>query len=51
MLSGSFSALDWEYFTVGEDKFLVVANSYDGNSYSLNSVIYRYGSHIALGLL
>ncbi|XP_026127966.1 thrombospondin-type laminin G domain and EAR repeat-containing protein [Carassius auratus] len=36
------SALDWEYFTVGDDKFLVVANSYDGNSYSLNSVIYRW---------
>ncbi|KAF4109452.1 hypothetical protein G5714_010525 [Onychostoma macrolepis] len=36
------SALDWEYFTVGDDKFLVVANSYDGSSYSLNSVIYRW---------
>ncbi|XP_051564788.1 thrombospondin-type laminin G domain and EAR repeat-containing protein-like [Myxocyprinus asiaticus] len=36
------SALDWEYFTVGDDKFLVVANSYDGTSYSLNSVIYRW---------
>uniref|UniRef100_A0A8C1SQG5 Thrombospondin-type laminin G domain and EAR repeats b n=1 Tax=Cyprinus carpio TaxID=7962 RepID=A0A8C1SQG5_CYPCA len=36
------SALDWEYFTVGDDRFLVVANSYDGNSYSLNSVIYRW---------
>ncbi|RXN28063.1 thrombospondin-type laminin G domain and EAR repeat-containing -like protein [Labeo rohita] len=39
------SALDWEYFTVGDDKFLVVANSYDGSSYSLNSVIYRSRSH------
>lgn len=37
------SALDWEFFTVGDDKFLVVANSYDGASYSLNSVIYRWG--------
>ncbi|XP_052004952.1 thrombospondin-type laminin G domain and EAR repeat-containing protein-like [Xyrauchen texanus] len=36
------SALDWEYFTVGDDKFLVVANSYDGTSYLLNSVIYRW---------
>ncbi|KAG7330721.1 hypothetical protein KOW79_004690 [Hemibagrus wyckioides] len=35
------SALDWEFFTVGDDKFLVVANSYDGASYSINSVIYR----------
>lgn len=36
------SALDWEFFTVGKDKFLVVANSYDGASYSINSVIYRW---------
>ncbi|KAK3569437.1 hypothetical protein QTP86_030069 [Hemibagrus guttatus] len=36
------SALDWEFFTVGDDKFLVVANSYDGASYSINSVIYRW---------
>ncbi|XP_008291061.1 thrombospondin-type laminin G domain and EAR repeat-containing protein-like [Stegastes partitus] len=35
-------AVDWEFFTVGEEKFLVVANSHDGSSYSLNSVIYRY---------
>ncbi|KAI5614969.1 thrombospondin-type laminin G domain and EAR repeat-containing protein, partial [Silurus asotus] len=35
------SALDWEFFTVGDDKFLVVANSFDGASYSVNSVIYR----------
>uniref|UniRef100_A0A668A9E3 Thrombospondin type laminin G domain and EAR repeats n=1 Tax=Myripristis murdjan TaxID=586833 RepID=A0A668A9E3_9TELE len=36
------SAVDWEFFTVGEQKFLVVANSHDGSSYSLNSVIYRW---------
>ncbi|XP_062311724.1 thrombospondin-type laminin G domain and EAR repeat-containing protein-like [Osmerus eperlanus] len=36
------SAVDWEFFTIGEEKFLVVANSHDGNSYSLNSVIYRW---------
>ncbi|KAM7407991.1 hypothetical protein PAMA_003635 [Pampus argenteus] len=36
------SAVDWEFFTVGEEKFLVVANSHDGSSYSLNSVIYRW---------
>ncbi|XP_076858244.1 thrombospondin-type laminin G domain and EAR repeat-containing protein [Brachyhypopomus gauderio] len=36
------SALDWEFFTVGDDQFLVVANSYDGTSYSLNSVLYRW---------
>ncbi|XP_034043148.1 thrombospondin-type laminin G domain and EAR repeat-containing protein-like [Thalassophryne amazonica] len=36
------SALDWEFFTIGEQKFLVVANSHDGSSYSLNSVVYRW---------
>lgn len=35
------SALDWEFFSVGEDHFLVVANSFDGESFSVNSVIYR----------
>ncbi|KAM6934658.1 thrombospondin-type laminin G domain and EAR repeat-containing protein-like [Xenentodon cancila] len=36
------SALDWEFFTIGDEKFLVVANSHDGRSYSLKSVIYRW---------
>uniref|UniRef100_A0A8C2ZLX7 Thrombospondin type laminin G domain and EAR repeats n=1 Tax=Cyclopterus lumpus TaxID=8103 RepID=A0A8C2ZLX7_CYCLU len=36
------SAVDWEFFTIGEEKFLVVANSHDGSSYSLNSVVYRW---------
>ncbi|XP_034429240.1 thrombospondin-type laminin G domain and EAR repeat-containing protein-like isoform X2 [Hippoglossus hippoglossus] len=36
------SAVDWEFFTIGDEKFLVVANSYDGNSHSLNSVVYRW---------
>ncbi|XP_072253876.1 thrombospondin-type laminin G domain and EAR repeat-containing protein-like [Leuresthes tenuis] len=36
------SALDWEFFTIGDEKFLVVANSHDGNSYSLNSMVYRW---------
>ncbi|XP_042081322.1 thrombospondin-type laminin G domain and EAR repeat-containing protein [Haplochromis burtoni] len=36
------SALDWEFFTIGDEKFLVVANSHDGGSYSLNSVVYRW---------
>uniref|UniRef100_A0A3B3UW29 Thrombospondin type laminin G domain and EAR repeats n=1 Tax=Poecilia latipinna TaxID=48699 RepID=A0A3B3UW29_9TELE len=36
-------ALDWEFFTIGDEKFLVVANSYDGSSYSVNSVIYWQG--------
>ncbi|KAI1899263.1 hypothetical protein AGOR_G00060010 [Albula goreensis] len=38
----TYSAVDWEFFTVGDEKYLVVANSYDGSSYSLNSVIYRW---------
>ncbi|KAG8000440.1 Thrombospondin-type laminin G domain and EAR repeat-containing protein [Nibea albiflora] len=36
------SAVDWEFFTIGEEKFLVVANSHDGSSYSLNSIVYRW---------
>ncbi|XP_037686485.1 thrombospondin-type laminin G domain and EAR repeat-containing protein [Choloepus didactylus] len=36
------SALDWEFFSVGEDSFLVVANSFDGNTFSVNSIIYRW---------
>ncbi|XP_030614601.1 thrombospondin-type laminin G domain and EAR repeat-containing protein [Archocentrus centrarchus] len=36
------SAVDWEFFTIGDEKFLVVANSYDGSSYGLNSVVYRW---------
>ncbi|KAM9343936.1 thrombospondin-type laminin G domain and EAR repeat-containing protein [Pholidichthys leucotaenia] len=38
----TYSAVDWEFFTVGDEKFLVVANSYDGSSYSLNSIIYKW---------
>ncbi|XP_063788311.1 thrombospondin-type laminin G domain and EAR repeat-containing protein [Pseudophryne corroboree] len=38
----TYSAVDWEFFTVGDDYYLVVANSYDGNSFSVNSVIYRW---------
>uniref|UniRef100_A0A673H2G5 Thrombospondin-type laminin G domain and EAR repeats a n=1 Tax=Sinocyclocheilus rhinocerous TaxID=307959 RepID=A0A673H2G5_9TELE len=38
----TYSAVDWEFFSVGDEHFLVVANSYDGSSYSLNSVIYRW---------
>ncbi|XP_056144945.1 thrombospondin-type laminin G domain and EAR repeat-containing protein-like [Lampris incognitus] len=36
------SAVDWDFFSVGEEKFLIVANSHDGSSYTLNSVIYRW---------
>ncbi|XP_054983195.1 thrombospondin-type laminin G domain and EAR repeat-containing protein [Sorex araneus] len=36
------SALDWEFFSVGEDHFLVVANSFDGHTFLVNSIIYRW---------
>uniref|UniRef100_A0A6I8NX78 Thrombospondin type laminin G domain and EAR repeats n=1 Tax=Ornithorhynchus anatinus TaxID=9258 RepID=A0A6I8NX78_ORNAN len=36
------SALDWEFFSFGEDYFLVVANSFDGDSFFVNSIIYRW---------
>uniref|UniRef100_A0A8C0JAD0 Thrombospondin type laminin G domain and EAR repeats n=1 Tax=Chelonoidis abingdonii TaxID=106734 RepID=A0A8C0JAD0_CHEAB len=38
----TYSALDWEFFSVGEDYFLVVANSFDGFTFSVNSIIYRW---------
>ncbi|KAM4723498.1 thrombospondin-type laminin G domain and EAR repeat-containing protein-like isoform 2-T2 [Anableps anableps] len=36
------SAVDWEFFSLGEEYFLVVANSYNGETYSLNSILYRW---------
>ncbi|XP_063070688.1 thrombospondin-type laminin G domain and EAR repeat-containing protein-like [Engraulis encrasicolus] len=36
------TAVDWEFFTIGTQSFLVVANSYNGTSYTLKSVIYRW---------
>ncbi|KFW74455.1 Thrombospondin-type laminin G domain and EAR repeat-containing protein, partial [Phalacrocorax carbo] len=38
----TYSALDWEFFSVGDDSFLVVANSFNGFTFSVNSIIYRY---------
>ncbi|XP_030247174.1 thrombospondin-type laminin G domain and EAR repeat-containing protein-like [Sparus aurata] len=38
----TYSAVDWEFFTLGEEYFLVVANSFNGESYSLNSILYRW---------
>ena len=35
LLTCPHSALDWEFFSVGEDYFLVVANSFDGNTLPL----------------
>ncbi|XP_061599449.1 thrombospondin-type laminin G domain and EAR repeat-containing protein-like [Cololabis saira] len=36
------SAVDWEFFSLGGQYFLVVANSFNGESYSLNSILYRW---------
>ncbi|KAK2538707.1 Tspear [Columba livia] len=38
----TYSALDWEFFSVGDDSFLVVANSFDGLTFAVNSIIYRW---------
>ncbi|XP_068608305.1 thrombospondin-type laminin G domain and EAR repeat-containing protein-like [Brachionichthys hirsutus] len=38
----TYSAVDWEFFSLGKEYFLVVANSFNGESYSLNSIIYRW---------
>ncbi|XP_024910554.1 thrombospondin-type laminin G domain and EAR repeat-containing protein-like [Cynoglossus semilaevis] len=38
----TYSALDWEFFSLGEEHFLIVANSFNGESYSLNSILYRW---------
>ncbi|XP_061699372.1 thrombospondin-type laminin G domain and EAR repeat-containing protein-like [Syngnathoides biaculeatus] len=38
----TYSAVDWEFFSLGGEHFLVVANSFNGESYSLNSVLYRW---------
>ncbi|XP_032355476.1 thrombospondin-type laminin G domain and EAR repeat-containing protein [Etheostoma spectabile] len=38
----TYSAVDWEFFSLGEEYYLVVANSFNGESYSLNSILYRW---------
>uniref|UniRef100_A0A8C4Q7T2 Thrombospondin-type laminin G domain and EAR repeats a n=1 Tax=Eptatretus burgeri TaxID=7764 RepID=A0A8C4Q7T2_EPTBU len=38
----TYSATDWEFFTVGDDSFLIVANSFDGSSNMVDSIIYRW---------
>ena len=39
---GTSGALDVEYFTISEEHYLAVANSFDGTTSRLNSVIYRW---------
>jgi len=35
-------ALDWEFFTIGSDFYLAVANDYNGSTVNLDSKIYRW---------
>ena len=39
---GTSGVLDVEYFTISDEHYLAVANSYNGITHSLNSVIYRW---------
>jgi hypothetical protein len=44
----TMGAVDWEFFTIGNQSFLALANNYDGSSHSINSIIYRFdGSNFA----
>ncbi|OAD20758.1 EPTP domain protein, partial [Candidatus Thiomargarita nelsonii] len=35
-------ALDWEYFTIGSDHYLAVANHHNDSTYNINSTLYRW---------
>ncbi|RKZ67812.1 MAG: hypothetical protein DRQ48_09330, partial [Gammaproteobacteria bacterium] len=39
--SGAYS---WEFFTIGTDHYLAVANYYNGSTYNINSVIYKWNT-------
>jgi len=36
------AAIDWEFFTIGSDSYLAVANSFNDSTYNLDSKIYRW---------
>ena len=36
------AARDWEFFTIGNNSYLAVANNYDGNSWNIPSNIYHF---------
>ena len=40
-------AFHWEHFAIDGENFLVVANHYNGTSYDVNSVVYRYNHVVA----
>jgi len=35
-------AYDWEFFTIGDNFFLVVANNRNATSYNIDSVLYNW---------
>ena len=39
---GTNGAHDWEYFTIGDDHFLVVANYHNDSTRNINSVVYCF---------
>ncbi|MBN2443903.1 MAG: hypothetical protein JXJ04_21250 [Spirochaetales bacterium] len=36
------AAYDWEFFTIGENYFLIVANHYNGTTYNIDSELYQW---------
>lgn len=38
-------AADWEFFTIGSEVYLTVANHYNGTTYNVNSIIYRWNNN------
>ena len=38
-------ALDWEYFTIDNNHYLVVANQYNGSTYNIDSKIYKWNGN------
>lgn len=35
-------AVDWKYFEINEEYYLVVANEYNGSSHNINSILYKW---------
>ena len=38
----SNGAYDWEFFSINNEKYLVLANAINGSSYNIDSKIYRW---------
>jgi len=41
---GTYGAYDWEYFTIGTERYLAIANHYNGGSYNVDTVIYKWNT-------